>query len=176
MRFLSPLSPLAALALMATTAAHAGTITDDFARLDLYAGDVFVTSDTAVSADYAVDSVYLSGGAGYSPLFALDVMNGAERVLFAQTDVWTLEGGTVLSFLFDLDPGTGFGDWLTLTLRFDEAITSPIDSLNDLLAEARMVITTGTDAPAPVPLPAALPLLLSALAAAGTLARRRHKG
>lgn len=170
MRFLAT---LAAATLMTGAVAQAGTITDDRALLDLFQGDLYLESTAPLSADYAVDQVHMTGGLGFSPLWALELMDGTDRVLLAETSDWSLEGGNVLSFLFDLDDGSSFGDWLKVTLTFAGMIASPLDQANNATYDARMSITTGPDL-APVPVPAALPMLLSGLVAAGAFVRRRQ--
>lgn len=168
------LATLTAAAILATSAAQAFTITDNAAFLGLWGGDIYAESSAPVSADVAVTAAYVTGGLGFSPLVALELENGADRFLMLESDNWSLDAGNVLSFLFDLGVGSSYGDWLKLTFTLDDVISDPfgLDTFFDT-SSAQMVITTGTDMPAPVPVPAALPLLLGALGAVAAVGRRR---
>lgn len=165
---------LAAAAILACSAAQAATITDDSATVGLFFGDIYAESTAPVSAEVPLTYASVSGGQGFAPLFALSLENGTDQTLFAETDDWSFDGSNVLSFLFDLAPGSTFGDWLRVSFVLDEAIADPFGFDTDLVTTARMEITSGSDIPA-VPVPATLPLLMGALAAGSVLAARRRR-
>ncbi|MFT3688405.1 hypothetical protein [Paenirhodobacter sp.] len=154
--------PLILTAVLAGTAAQAGTITDPAADVALWGGDIIATATAPVSADIAVDDVFLSGGPGQS--YALSIGHGGTELLFAETGSYSYDGDRALSFLFDLNGDATFGDWLKVTYTFAEPVS-------DGAFAADMTVTWGADLPA-VPLPATLPLLICALAGGAALRRK----
>lgn len=163
---------LTAAAFLAGTAAHAVTITDPSATVSLWSGDIYAEALAPVSPDLALTYATVNGGLTFTPSFALSLENGTDQLLFAQTDSWSFDGDKVLSFLFDLEDGSSFGDWISVTFTFADSITDPFGLNTDISSGAAMSIASGTDVPA-VPVPATLPLLLGALAAGSAFLRRR---
>lgn len=164
-----------AAALFVGVAAQAATITDDAAYVGLFGGDIYSKSTAPVSADMAVSAVFLTGGLGFTPLVALELMTGNDRFLLAETSDWSLSDENVLSFRFDLEHSNALGDWLTVEYALGAAVADPFNpAVPDADVMARMTITTGVDVPAvPVPVPATLPLLLGALGVGAAALRRK---
>jgi hypothetical protein len=97
-------------------------------------------------------------------------------------------GGVLGTTVLDVDTASGTAsprsifDWTSVVFALstlgntDGFVTVEIDLLSGNYAAFDNIVIAAADTPGVVPVPAALPLLLSALAGAGVLARRRPAG